>query len=410
MDFREIPVRELRFGMYVTKLDRPWTDTPFMFQGFVLRTEKQFDALKKFCKTVFVDPEKYDRSAEPSSQTSPPPAPTPRVEPAMQIRGNVAYKRTATVKVELPRAARAFRRSTAVVAEISRALQTQGGVIDSERARQASVQITESVERNPDAITLLAKMQEKGGGVLSRAVEVSVMMAVFGRYLQYSREQLMVLSALGLLQDVGKLRLPQGLLNKSTQFTSEEEALYRSHVNHSVEILSQTPGLPPDFSGLASLHHERYDGSGYPRGLRGNAISLLGSIAGLIDAYDMLIAPAPWGEQISPSVAFGVLFKQRGVKFPPGLVEQFIQCMGAFPVGSVVEMQTGEIGVVISQNLVRRLQPRVMLVRDAKGNPINPHLVLDLMKEPMAGKGKPYSIRLTLDSSQVTIDPKELFL
>ncbi len=124
----------------------------------------------------------------------------------------------------------------------------------------------------------------------------------------------------------------------------------------------------------------------------------------------MLIAPAPWGEQISPSVAFGVLFKQRGVKFPPGLVEQFIQCMGAFPVGSVVEMQTGEIGVVISQNLVRRLQPRVMLVRDAKGNPINPNLVLDLMKEPMARAGEPYRIRLTLDSSQVTIDPKELFL
>ncbi len=124
----------------------------------------------------------------------------------------------------------------------------------------------------------------------------------------------------------------------------------------------------------------------------------------------MLVAPEPWGVNMAPSAALGVLFKNRGEKFPPGLVEQFIQCLGAFPVGSVVEMQTGEVGVVISQNLVRRLQPRVMLVQNAKGDPINPHLVLDLMREPMATADEPYRIRRTLDSGTVKIDPKELFL
>jgi HD-GYP domain-containing protein (c-di-GMP phosphodiesterase class II) len=399
MAYREISVDELRFGMYVARLDRPWTDTPFMFQGFVLRSEKQLEALKKYCKKVYVDPEKVDRKADEEANA----------RAAAAVRGTTVYANMTTVEVELPRAEKAYQRSTVVVTEISRMVPTKG-VIDSERTQQASAQITESVERNPDAMTLLAKLQEKGGGSLGRAVEVSVMMTVFGRFLQYSHEQLETLSLLGMLQDVGKLRLPEALLNKTTPFTPDEEVLYRTHVNQSVEILSKTSGLPPDFPGLASLHHERFDGSGYPRGLRSNAISLLGSIAGLVDAFDTLVAPEPWGANMAPSTALGVLFKNRGEKFPPGLVEQFIQCLGAFPVGSIVEMQTGEIGVVISQNLVRRLQPRVMLVQNAKGDPINPHLVLDLMREPMASADEPYRIRRTLDSGTVKIDPKELFL
>ncbi len=399
MAYREISVDELRYGMYVAKLDRPWTDTPFMFQGFVLQNEKQLQTLKKFCKKVYVDPEKVDRKAEEEA-----------VERATAaVRGSTVYKETVTVEAELPRAERVYQQSTVVVTEIARTVPAKG-TIDTERTQEASQQITESVVRNPDAMTLLAKMQEKGSGVLSRALEVSVMMTVFGRFLQYSHDQLHTLSMLGLLQDVGKLRLPAPMLRKTDSWLPQEQELFRTHVNYSVEILSKTSGLPPDFPGLASLHHERYDGSGYPRGLKGNAINLLGAIAGLVDAYDMLVAPPPWGENMTPSTALGVLYRNRGVKFTPGLVEQFIQCMGAFPVGSVIEMQTGEIGVVISQNPVKRLQPRIMLVRDANGAPIRPHLVLDLTRGPKASDGEAYRIRRTLDSSSVKVDPKELFL
>ena len=396
---KAVPVTLLKFGMYVHELDRPWTDTPFMFQGFVLQNEKQLETLKKFCKKVFVDPEKVDRKTEEEAVA----------RAAAAVRGSTVYQEAVSVEAELPRAERAYERSTVVVTEIARTVPAKGS-IDSERTQQASQQITESVVRNPDAMTLLSKMQEKASGVLSRAVEVSVMMTVFGRFLQYAETQLHTLSMLGLLQDVGKLRLPAPMLNKTTSWLAPEQELFKSHVNHSVEILSKTSGLPPDFPGLASLHHERYDGTGYPRGLRGNAINLLGAIAGLVDAYDMLVAPPPWGENMTPSTALGVLYRNRGEKFTPGLVEQFIQCMGAFPVGSVIEMQSGEIGVVISQNPVKRLQPRVMLVRDAKGVPIKPHLVLDLTRGPKASDGEAYRIRRTLDSATVKIDPKELFL
>jgi len=413
MDIREILVDDLCFGMYVAQLDRPWTDTPFMFQGFVLRTEKQLEALKKYCRKVYVDPEKYDRGAGravgevvPAFSSMPR---RPRVDPTMQIRGKTEYPEITTVETEFPRARRILGQSSALVARIGRSALVHSA-IDSKQTQSAARAITASVVRNPDAMMLLAKLEEKGGATLSRAVEVSVMMTVFGRFLQFPVAQLTTLSLLGLLQDIGKVRLPATLLEKTEPYTRDEEAIYRTHIAHSVEILSHTAGLPADFPGLASLHHERYDGSGYPRGLRGNAIALPGAIAGLVDAFDTLVAPEPFGVNLIPSAAFGVLYRNRGEKFAPGLVEQFIQCLGAYPVGSVIEMETGEVGMVIAQNAVRRLQPRVLLVQDATGNPILPRLVLDLLKEPIAADGEVYRIRRTLDSGCVKIDAKELFL
>ncbi|OGA19102.1 MAG: hypothetical protein A3H32_00905 [Betaproteobacteria bacterium RIFCSPLOWO2_02_FULL_63_19] len=396
MELREISVDELSFGMYVAKLDRPWTETPFVFQGFVVKTDKQIDVLKKLCKLVYVDPEKE----EPVGKVTP--------EDIAKVRGTTVYKEVATVEVELPRAQKAYTSTTVVVQELSRAVEI-GNSIDSSRAHEAAAQITESVVRNPDAMALLIKLQEKSSITLSRAIEVSVMMTIFGRFLQLPQDRLELLGMLGLLQDVGKLKLPAELAT-SGPINAAEVELYRTHVNHSVEVLSKSAGLPPELSGLASLHHERFDGTGYPRGLRGDAIALYGLIAGIVDAFDTLTAPQPMGENMSPANALSVMYKGRGKQFHPALVEQFIQCIGVFPVGSIVELNSGEIAIVIAQNMVRRMQPRIMVVKDAKGNPLSPYKMLDLMKEPKVGPDEPYRIQRTLEYDSVKIDPRELFL
>src|SRR4051812_43770806 len=325
----EVSVDELNFGMYVTKLDRPWTETPFMFQGFVLKNEKQIDALKKHCKTVFVDPEKADLP-EPGKVTA---------EELAKVRGTTVYKEAASVEVELPRALNARTQAAVVVKELSRAVEI-GDAIDSSRSREAATQITESVVRNPDAMALLVKLQEKSGQTLSRAIEISVMMTIFGRFLQLPQERLEMLGMMGLLQDVGKLKLPAELAARGPINAAEVE-LHKTHVDHSVEILGSTPGIPHEFPGFVSLHHERYDGSGYPRGLRGDTIALPGLIAGIVDSYDTLTAPQPFGENMSPANALSVIYKGRGKLFHPALVEQFIQCIGVYPVGSVVELNSG---------------------------------------------------------------------
>ena len=398
MELREIPVGELQLGMYVTKLDRPWTETPFVFQGFVLKSEKQIEILRKHCKLVYVDPEKE----EPWEPTK------PSAEDIAKIRGSTVYKEVASVEAELPRAQKAYTSSTIVVKELSRAVEV-GKAIDGSRSQEAAAQITESVVRNPDAMALLVKLQEKSDAALSRAAEVSVLMTIFGRFLQMPPDRLELLGMLGLLQDVGKLKLPAKLATQGPINAAEVE-LYRTHVNLSVEILVNTPGLPGELSGLASLHHERFDGSGYPRGLRGDAIAFPGLIAGIVDTFDTLTAPPPFGEHMPPANALSIIYKGRGKQFHPALVEQFIQCIGVFPVGSVVELNSGEIAVVVAQNLVKRLQPRIMVVKDAKGNPLLPYKMLDLTREPKVRPDEPYRIQRTLEYDSVKIDPRELFL
>lgn len=410
MAHKEVPVEFLEFGMFVAKLDRPWTETPFVFQGFVLNTEQQLTALKKYCKKVYVDPEKMQVVVAPHLLTLPASTRTVIAEQAREkVRGAVVYKELASVEEELPRARSVFTQTNAIVQTMARAV-VSGNVLDGNRAKQAVAEITDSVVRNPDAMMLLVTMRDKAEETLNRATQVSVYMTVFGRFLQLERERLELLGLMGLLQDVGMLRLPPGMPARRSDLSAAEEETFKSHVTRSVEILSQTPGLPTELPGLASLHHERYDGSGYARGLKGNAISQMGAIAGIVDTFDMLTAPTPYGLQMPPSNALNVLFQNRGTQFHAALIEQFIQCVGAFPVGSVVELNSGEVGVVITQNLVKRLQPRVMVVQDAKGNPIHPHKILDLVNEPMATPDEPYRIRRTLDQATVKIDSRELFL
>jgi HD-GYP domain-containing protein (c-di-GMP phosphodiesterase class II) len=275
--------------------------------------------------------------------------------------------------------------------------------------REAVASMTDSVVRNPDAMLLLSKMKEQSELTHDRAVGVSIYMITFGRFLQLPREQLDLLGMLGLLQDIGKLRLPAGLLEKKGQLSEEERKACHSHLEHSVAILKGTAGLPAELPALAALHHERFDGSGYPEHLKGPEIGLFGSIAGLVDCFDALTRQRPYAEALSPSNALSKLYDWRDTLFDGSLVQQMIQCIGIYPVGAAVELNTGEVGIVIAQNLVRRLQPRVMVVLDAKGNPLRPQKILDLVKEPRAGPDMPYRIKRTLEKGSVKIDASEFF-
>jgi HD-GYP domain-containing protein (c-di-GMP phosphodiesterase class II) len=422
MQRKQIRVEELQFGMYVAELDRPWTDTPFMFQGFHLRTDQQLNALKKFCKHVFIDLERSEpaepRAApEPGAALEPRPAPQPRAAPEpgaaaahFRIRGSTAYPEKAPVEVEFKQASTVYSESFTAVGDLLRPVSQPGGVLEAKDVKESVTRLTDSVVRNPDAMLLVSRLREKSPDAHARSLQVSIYLIVFARYLHLARAELELLGLLGLLQDVGKMRLPADLMNQKGPLSPEESELARRHVEYSYEILKATPGLPPRLPELATLHHERQDGTGYPRGLRGAEIGLYGAMAAIADTFDALIALRPYAEPLSPSSALSYLYKERGAGFHPALVEQFIQCIGVFPVGSVVELNSGEVGIVIAQNLVRRLKPRVMVVLDAEGNPMHPHKILDLDKDPNVSPEQPYRIRRTLEQSKVQVDPREIFL
>src|SRR5207248_3110652 len=213
----------------------------------------------------------------------------------------------------------------------------------------------------------------------------------------------------GLLQDVGKVRLPTALLEKRERLSEDELGMLRKHVEHSADILRETPQLPPNLAELALLHHERHDGSGYPKKLRDKEIGLIGSIAGIVDTFAALTARRPYAEALAPSTALSILYKHRGTLLDGYLVEQFIRCIGIFPLGRVVELNSGETGIVIAQNLAKRLQPRIMVIRDAAGEPLKPQKLLDLSRSPTSPNGEPYRIKRTLEYGRVPVAAETLF-
>ncbi|HYT47262.1 MAG TPA: HD-GYP domain-containing protein [Burkholderiales bacterium] len=386
---------ELRFGMYIAELDRPWTDTPFRFQGFVLSTEQQLEALQKHCKTVFVD---LERSESPDA---------PRAAPLPL--GRTLYPEKATVEQELGPARVAYTGSQLLMNAALSAVRI-GRTLDAERVRAAIDSLTASVLRNPDAMLLFSQLREKGEYAVSHALDVSIYMTAFGRFLQLEPGQIEFLGYVGLLQDIGKVRLPKPLLEKRGRLNAEEFEQAKLHVNYSVEILRATPGIPRDLPRIAVLHHERQDGSGYPNHLRGSQIGMIGSIAGIIDTFDAMTVRRPHADPVAPSAAISNLYKWRGAFFDTQLVEQFIRFIGIFPVGSLVELNSGEIAVVMSQNPAKRLQPRVMVIRDSKGNPLRPQKLLDLSRSPKATPEEPYRILRTLEHGHVPVTSDELFM
>jgi HD-GYP domain-containing protein (c-di-GMP phosphodiesterase class II) len=388
-----VHVEQLRFGVYVYELDRPWTDTPFMYQGFVINSEAQMQALRKYCKKVYIDTARGD-------DVLPNPfGGGPRLPSVLDtIKETVTYEEKLQVKQELPAARQAQAKTTVVLKDVFGSVQA-GKALDAPRVQDAVTSMTDSVVRNPDAMLLLARMKEKDVSTLDRAMGVSIYLITFGRFLSLPREQLDLLGVLGLLQDVGKLRLPAAILNKKEPLTDEEREICKSHVQHSVDILKDTAGLHDSLPWFASLHHERVDGSGYPAGLKGPQIGLIGCMAGLVDSFDALTEPKPYGEHLAPARALRVLYDDRDTKFDGPLVEQFIQCIGTYPVGAIVELHSGEVGIVIARNPRLKLFPRVMVVLDSRQKPVKPPKIIE-----QAG------IKRTLQKGSVDIDPSEYFV
>ena len=396
MDKKEIAVEELKLGMYVTELDRPWLGTPFPFQGFPITSAHQIDELKQCCKTVFID---LERDTSDDSHVG-------HELTEASLLGSAAYATVTSVEKELAAARTAY---SALDASIQKAFGKlrEEGELDLDALKGPVRSMTRSIERNPDAMMLLSRIRQKSDHEFSRAVDTLIHMIAFGRFLQFPGERLLLLGFAGLLLNVGKIRLPDTILQKKEELSAEEFALVKMHVMHSVELIRAAPGLSKTLEDVVIQHHERLDGSGYPQGLRGRQISVDGAIAGLVDSYSALTSVRPYAEQVSTTIALEKLHKARGTLFSELLVEKFIQCTGVYPVGSTVELNTGEIAIVIAQNLERRLRPRVMLLRDADLKPIRPPVILDLVKEPKAAPGEPYRIVRTLPRDSLPFNPEE---
>jgi HD-GYP domain-containing protein (c-di-GMP phosphodiesterase class II) len=389
----KLNVNELTIGMYVSGLDRPWSQTPFPLQGFYLRDLDEINQLKTLCNHVYIDVEKGRGPIAANLKTLGPNGLRNRIngrdqrgsalsEPVapLKIQRNL-YREVQPLQKEVKKARQLHQKVYGAVVEVLDQLernQLQSASLG-ETKRVAS-EMVDSVLRNPDAFTWLSRVQEKDEYTYSHAVRSSVWAILFGRHIGLPKRDLDVLALGVLLKDVGKVLLDDGLLAKVDR-TPEEEKTYEGFVELGADILRKTPGVEPRVISVVKTHCERLNGSGFPQGLQGDKIPLLGKIAGIVTYYDHVTNPRGSRHPIAPSKAVAKLYELRNIQFQEELVVEFIRAIGLYPTGTLVELSTGEVGVVVEQNFERRLKPKVMLVLDACKVPLDEPTLLDLSED-----------------------------
>lgn len=539
----KVAVKDLTMGMFVAELDRPWLDTPFLLQGFMLDNEEDLARIQRLCNYVFVDPatstpaavaklplprpkaeanpgrlqlkssagpqviitstqpskkpslfagygkKTDDRDSDSkasqhgaagtrdpsiiyykdapnrpkrrvweragSSETSSTPADSSHdADPSIVIRAQKnavkppglfkqilstlrsksqpreeEYQEGASIgpgtsagkpliriaenkivlETDLLQAKEIHLKSREMIRDVVEGLR-RDRPIDIGKVNEVIDEMVASVGNNPDALLWLTKLKSRDSYAYDHGIDVAVYMLAFGRHLAYPREKMRILGVSGLMQDIGKLRIRQDILAKSGKLSVDEFEEVKFHVKHSVDILRQITDIPKEVLVVVAQHHERLDGSGYPLRLKGDQIDSFASMAGIVDSFEALVSHRPYAEAISTHQALQRLNRWKGSSFHEALTEQFIQCIGIFPVGSLVELNTGDVAVVIGQNKVRRLKPKVMLLLDPDKQAYPYPSTLDLLTDPMSSDKVPYQIKRDLPTGAYGIDPQEFYL
>lgn len=380
----EIPSRSLRIGMYVSRLDRPWEDSPFLFQGFEITSRDEIEQLRELCRIVYVDPE---RGAEPYDVDSgSPPPPGNRIATAEPVGDGNAFVRDQLGRLtrELPRAVQVVGETRGYVADLLEEVRL-GGSVNTRAARERVESIVESVVRTPNALVLLTSLKNKDTYTAQHCVNVSILAVVFGRHLGLPRAELELLGLAGLLHDVGKMRVPLKILNKPGRLSAEELAVMKRHPDLGRDILAQSSDLPAAVLDAAQFHHERSDGNGYPHGLTGDQISRLTMIVAIVDFYDAVTSDRVYHAGMAPHHALDMMYRRAPKAFDRDLFAEFMRCLGIYPVGSVVRLDTNEVGVVTTADPRRHLRPVVLLLLDPAQKPYNRPRYLNLAN-PIGGR------------------------
>jgi HD-GYP domain-containing protein (c-di-GMP phosphodiesterase class II) len=399
---KQFAVEDLRMGMYVNRLDRDWLETPFPLQGFFISSVEDIEILRQYCRFVFVDVERRQAFAEGRL----PPREPNRVE---SQRGKVRYADTSSFADEVPRARDAHVNATAIAAQIIEDVRA-GNKLSAERVQDAVGPIIESVLRNADAFFWVSSLLRRDSYLYSHAVNCSAMAAALGRHMGFPEGVLVNLATGGLLLDVGKAELPDHVLNAPDQLSKEVFWAVKKHVESSLRIMAEAGIHNVDVRDMIRCHHERFDGSGYPDALIGTAIPLFGRMAAVIDSFDAMTSQRAYQSPTSRHQALQEIYRGHGTLYQRDIVEQLLQCMSVYPTGSLVELSTGEVGIVVAQNQARRLRPRVMLLLDRNKQAYENYPVVDLLTYNDDKPAHPMEIVASPEPGAYGLDPAELYL
>jgi HD-GYP domain-containing protein (c-di-GMP phosphodiesterase class II) len=249
--------------------------------------------------------------------------------------------------------------------------------------RNAVQPAIESVLRNPNAMAWSVFSRKRSSEHYNRSVGTAVWCLLVGRQLGFDREMLDDLAIGGMLLDIGNARIPKSIAATEGAISPEQYESLREHVDLGIEILECSQGVTENVFEMVRCHHERADGSGYPRGLRGNQIPAFARIAAIADCYDAMTTISPYSQPMAGYDVARALNDMRGKEFAAEVVDQFLATMGMFPVGSIVELNDGSIAVVLEQNPNNVLKPKVMVLLDKDHQQLPERRVVEMRDLPV---------------------------
>ncbi len=396
----KIDVNNLVIGMYVSQLDRPWTHTPFPLQGFQIRSTEDINTVRHYCDYVFIDTTKGKGPLEARGHLAPErrseafrsrsstgvyrgreTAETGDPSPLVVRKG--VYATTVSLRAEIRNAQILMRTLQAQLDQAAKQI-AKGRLADYDQLKHSVDGMVASVLRCPDAFTWLIRLRQHDQGVQEHSLRSALWAVQFARFIGMEKREIATLCMGTLLKDIGKIRVPAVILRKRNR-SPEEEQEYRKFVMYGVEMLRETRDVEPRVISVVRYHCERMNGSGFPDGLVGNKIPLLARIAGIATAFDAFSNPLEVDQPVAPSKAVSLLYDMRATEFQEDLVVQFIQSIGLYPAGTLVELTTGDIGVVVEQHPNSRLTPQVAVL-DQTGGDLNKNFLLIDLKDQDAAR------------------------
>ncbi len=375
---KKIRVDQLRIGMHVTDLDCGWMEHPFFVGSFKIKDEK---ALKKVqntkIKIAYIDTGKGVDIAPKKKK------PAAKVIRLGKVKAKVKAKVEAKVEAkekfkkailkpekqvggasEAPKAKAVYKQATSAIRSMMGDVRL-GRQVNVEAMDPLAERMIQSVSRNQHAFSGLSRIKTKDEYTFMHCVSVAGLMVTFAKELSLDDEIIHQVAVGGLVHDVGKILVPNKVLNKPGKLTDEEFVVMKDHVTHSREVLEGNLGITEQARDVALLHHERIDGTGYPLGLKGDEISLIGKMSAIVDVYDALTSVRVYKDAWDPSLTLKKMLEWSSTHFDRPLVEKFIHCLGIYPVGSLVELASGQLAIVIDQG-EQMLMPKVRVIYNLK--------------------------------------------
>ncbi len=391
---KKVNVNDLKIGVYVHDFNCDWNSENLYIEKTLIRSEYTLNILKAWgIKEVYIDTEKgldveksrtlkqvkreADKAISKIAQTGRPPKPE------------------VSLVQELPSAKRITNDAVKLIEKVHHQIK-EGEAPDVNETYDLANRMRDSIKRNRDALLLLTRIRDKDEYTLYHSISVSSLVLNLCHYLQTPNHETLNLAVGALFHDIGKMLVPEHILKKPRKLSVEEYHAIQRHVEYSVDLLQKTEGLPFECYDIALHHHERFDGTGYPKGLKGKDISFGAQIASICDVFDAITSERCYKSGVDMVTGLQMIYEGRDMLFDRDLANHFIQCLGVYPVGSCVVLDDGRSGVVTSLN-DDILLPVVYLLFDEKRNKrLQPHK-LDLSKtnNTIVSYGDPKKFGLT---------------